>query len=733
MTVPQITGHSIELVDLVARSDSSEVWRGEDADQGRTVAVKIFAAEPSDTGGFQAEVDALKRLSLHPGILTIFSAATTDDERLCLILQFADSGSLTDHLSQGPVGWHTAIGWVSTALEAIAYCHQEETWHGDLKPSNLLLDSRAGVLVADFDSAQLRAEGQGSLRATPSYTAPELFRGSSSGPRADMYAVGAILYELISGSPPVVPRPGEPILSFAKRTASEPPAPLENCPSVLAELISDLLHHDPDQRPSALSALAQLRQLEDATTVEGAPLPTGGRQGASVFVMEAALIVVAVVAVGLGVFHFGGDASEWAASTLMATPTTVAPAAPPSSVVAVTTTIMAISTTTPPAEFSAGGFHVRRMDLNMPVVTPVGAGDSVWAISIGNDGSHIHKLGTETSLQISSGAVTDSPTAYGDYVLFPFVDQTDMGVSVFSAVESRVVVRRRTPSKVDGSETLPATPIWLGDTPVGASAVLLPLSLSAGQPYITFLGVDELKDLTPESLPGRAVSTPIYGEGSGLAIYEVSGVMSMRAFEAENLLPRDSRLPVTAGKVQPILHPAPDGSIWLVSRERVVTRIVPDMDHESGGPLSGDLASAEHVEAGDCPVEDILAGCIGIPPGGHGLVAFGGFWVGNAGDGLLYRVDLDSLEVSSTGPVGANPGTPAATSTSVWVTDLDTGVASEVDPTTLEVITQIELPCPGGTCEPWPEGLEWRHRPLGEGETVWIPWGESIFSVERGQ
>jgi hypothetical protein len=180
-----------------------------------------------------------------------------------------------------------------------------------------------------------------------------------------------------------------------------------------------------------------------------------------------------------------------------------------------------------------------------------------------------------------------------------------------------------------------------------------------------------------------------------------------------------------SGTLQGVIHPDAESRVWFVSRERTVTRFDPAAQPPPGSPLGANSV----VDAGACPAADPLVGCRFLEEGSEGLVAFGAFWVGNAADGMLYRIDLETVEVTDMIEIGGTPGTPTATDDAVWVVDVETARARRIDPASRAVTNTVELPCEGG-CRAWPSGVQWRFRPVGGGSAVWVPWDGALFRLE---
>lgn len=206
------------------------VWRARDTQLDRDVALKFlpeFAHGAEDVlARFAREAQAAARLR-HSGIVTLYDAAITPD-RPFLVLELVTGGDLADRLDSGradraagrrpdPDRLRQEIGWLAEVAYAVAYAHSQGVIHRDLKPANILIDAELRARVGDFGLARIEpladqprdAKGaaatlSGQILGTPGYLSPEQARGDldAIGPSSDVWALGAILYEILTGEPP---------------------------------------------------------------------------------------------------------------------------------------------------------------------------------------------------------------------------------------------------------------------------------------------------------------------------------------------------------------------------------------------------------------------------------------------------------------------------------------------------------------------------------------------------
>ena len=253
----------------------SQVWRAEDDVLGRPVAVKVLAAElaadPALSGATWTEARAAARLA-HPHVTRVYDygqAVLPDGTTLpYLVMELVDGESLADRLAVGPLPWPEAAAVCAQVASALAAAHRIGVVHRDVKPGNVML-TQGGAKVLDFGIAslagdQLGADG-GHIVGTPGYAAPERLGPGPAVPASDVYALGVLLYESLTGH---LPRPvatwREAALAHQGAAPPEPPD-VPGLPRAVRRLCLACLSPDPALRPTA----------EEAARVLGA---TAGRQ-----------------------------------------------------------------------------------------------------------------------------------------------------------------------------------------------------------------------------------------------------------------------------------------------------------------------------------------------------------------------------------------------------------------------------------------------------------------------
>lgn len=267
---PAVPGH--EILGFVGGGGQGEVYRARHTALGRTVALKVLRAGqgtgPEHWARFRREGRVIARLD-HPNIVRVYGFQESGG-RLFLSMEYLAGGSLRDRLiGQGFFAPEAAVKLLRTLADAVEHAHRKGIVHRDLKPANVLftLDGRPKIVdfglakvVDDSASQQTRT---GAILGSPSYMAPEQASGKVSqvGPATDVYALGAILYELLTGRPPFS---GESWLDTLDMVRFQPVAPPShwrpNLPPGLENVCLKCLEKNLGERYPSAAALAQALQ-----------------------------------------------------------------------------------------------------------------------------------------------------------------------------------------------------------------------------------------------------------------------------------------------------------------------------------------------------------------------------------------------------------------------------------------------------------------------------------------
>jgi predicted Ser/Thr protein kinase len=265
----------------IASGGVGDVWRAEDLVLARPVAVKLLRAEyarhPETLARFRAEARHAASLS-HEGIAQVYDYDEGGPEdQPFLVMELIDGPSLADILTRGPVAAGTVLDIVAQAGLALQAAHESGLVHRDIKPANVLLTSANRIKITDFGIAYAAGSApvtrQGLLVGTPAYLAPERVTGSLATPASDLYSLGILAHECLTGRRPFDGTAEEMVLAHGYRDL---PALPDFVPAPVAAFVADLTARDPAARPpSARAAARRADQLRAALPMTGPALGAG--------------------------------------------------------------------------------------------------------------------------------------------------------------------------------------------------------------------------------------------------------------------------------------------------------------------------------------------------------------------------------------------------------------------------------------------------------------------------
>lgn len=268
MEVGQVLDNRFQLTDVVSRSGMASIFKAKDLQTGRDVAVKIpfmqFESDPAFYSRFQREEEIGKRLD-HPYILHI--VPVEDKSRPYIVTEFLTGRTLRQVLqSMERLPLAHALEIAARICEALEYLHGRDIVHRDLKPENVMLCDDGGIRIMDFGIAKaaglrrLTFTGFSTALGTPDYMAPEQVKGKRGDARTDLYSLGAMLYEMLTGEPPF--EGTNPYIIMNARLVSDPVAPRKRNPDIppeVEEIVLHALEQQPYNRyPSAAAMRAEL-------------------------------------------------------------------------------------------------------------------------------------------------------------------------------------------------------------------------------------------------------------------------------------------------------------------------------------------------------------------------------------------------------------------------------------------------------------------------------------------
>lgn len=286
-TAPQlIPGY--EVLGALGRGGQSVVYKARHVALNRLVALKMImagaAAAPEERERFRREAEAVAHLK-HPHIVEIYDLGEHADQPF-FALEFVGGGTLAKKIAGVPQPPQQAAGILETLARTMHWAHRQGIVHRDLKPANVLLTADGTLKIADFGLAK-RLEGDSSLTqtgyimGTPSYMAPEQAAGKTRevGPAADVYALGAILYEMLTGRPPFLGQSSWDILPQVLSSEPVPPGRLQpKVPRDLETICLKCLEKDPAKRYLTAEILADdLRRFDHGEPILARPVSMASR------------------------------------------------------------------------------------------------------------------------------------------------------------------------------------------------------------------------------------------------------------------------------------------------------------------------------------------------------------------------------------------------------------------------------------------------------------------------
>ncbi|MBL9180967.1 MAG: protein kinase [Verrucomicrobiaceae bacterium] len=245
-----------DVLEPVGAGGQGIVWRAVRLEDDALGAVKVFRTQEVESAvRMESEAAALRSLE-HPGIVRVLDCGETEDERFYVITEFVEGCDLQRLMQAQRLTTDRALEIVTRVTEAVAHAHERGLVHRDLKPANVLIGRDGAVKLADFSLARdldaakkITMTREGITFGTPYYLAPEVMRGEPATVSVDLYALGVMLYEMLTGAPPAG--------RFARVSEKG------DLPREVDRLIESLLAEEPSKRPaSAESVLKSLAQID---------------------------------------------------------------------------------------------------------------------------------------------------------------------------------------------------------------------------------------------------------------------------------------------------------------------------------------------------------------------------------------------------------------------------------------------------------------------------------------
>jgi serine/threonine protein kinase len=251
-----------QVLDVIGAGAKSKVARGFDPLIGRTVAIKLLSSDLARGDAAQRfiqEARAVGQLS-HPSIITLHDMGIEESSQTpYLVMEYLEGPALDQILAKGRLPYPKVCAWVADVATALGVAHRKGIIHGDVKPANVLTTAEGRVKLTDFGMARLASrDAIGSpLLGTPAYWCPEQIIGKPQDARSDLFSLGVVLYEMVTGRRPfdaqTLPAICERVLSATPLTPSHADPSL---PTALDEILAKCLAKDPGARIASADELA---------------------------------------------------------------------------------------------------------------------------------------------------------------------------------------------------------------------------------------------------------------------------------------------------------------------------------------------------------------------------------------------------------------------------------------------------------------------------------------------
>ncbi len=310
----ELVGGRYRVERKLAEGGMGEVYLAEHIELQKRVALKIMlsslSADPQFVARFKAEAVSVTRIG-HQNIVDVSDFGQTDDGRFYFVMEWLDGVTLSALARQGPLPVARVVALTAQIARALAAAHDKGIVHRDLKPDNVMVlqspERPDFVKVLDFGVAKVPRASSGdhtavgTLVGTPAYMSPEVVRGLPADARSDIYALGLIIRELLTGVPTFGSVSSFEVMS---RQVNEPPPPwpdslLDTLPLSLGAMVMKMLEKPPERRPQSLHEVVKVlesTEMKRAPQVPDDEAPRASRAGVVVLVVVALAVVGVVVA-----------------------------------------------------------------------------------------------------------------------------------------------------------------------------------------------------------------------------------------------------------------------------------------------------------------------------------------------------------------------------------------------------------------------------------------------------
>lgn len=268
-----------QILETIGTGANSRVVRGFDPLIDRPVAIKLLSPELARgeaRSRFLREARVVGKLS-HPFVITLHDMGIEESTSTpYLVMELVEGQSLEKVLTSGSVPYPTACNWAAQVATALHAAHRRNIIHGDIKPANILITTEQRTKLTDFGMARLASHERAdtSLLGTPAYWCPEQIMGRPQDAKSDIFSLGAVLYEMLTG---ISPFAGDSLQKVCNHVLSSTPVPVcrlnPSIPAAVDEILAACLAKDPRQRFQYAEAMAEQLYPLARRKVEQAPAP----------------------------------------------------------------------------------------------------------------------------------------------------------------------------------------------------------------------------------------------------------------------------------------------------------------------------------------------------------------------------------------------------------------------------------------------------------------------------
>jgi predicted Ser/Thr protein kinase len=313
-----------EILSAIGAGGMGEVYRARDTRLDRTVAIKVLpehlSSNPQLRERFDREAKAISSLS-HPHICPLYDVGHQDGVDF-LVMEYLEGETLAHRLKKGPIAAEQVLQYAIQITDALDTAHRHGVIHRDLKPGNVMV-TKTGAKLLDFGLAKVRATdaaagmtalptqttpltGEGTILGTLQYMAPEQLEGAEADARTDIFALGAVIYEMATGRRAF---PGKSQASVISAIMTVEPPPVSTlqplAPAPLDHVVQTCLAKDPDVRwQTAHDVLIELKWIAGSGSRAGTLVPIAAGRKSREVLAWALVTILALAAVGLAVIHF---------------------------------------------------------------------------------------------------------------------------------------------------------------------------------------------------------------------------------------------------------------------------------------------------------------------------------------------------------------------------------------------------------------------------------------------